>query len=273
MVEHTGLNIFEKYFLIVLYMEGQVEKVYPLLANVKELDSNTVKTVVSTLRTFVTADDALAVLRAAVTKWQQETKGVVPFELDATFEAVVSLAFASEAETKKKVVAVGVGCFSYFYSLFCRSVRTVEQTLVTDLSGAIVDSSLPQGVKDIALDVVGDVAKAVDDVVKAVDNVVKAVDDKVAAVDNKVAAVVDDKVAAAVVDNKVDTVDNKVVAVDSKAASVDNVAIDSSEAPSVKVSEVASHYSLLAPVPAPAPAPAAIPARKFSARKAGKSVV
>jgi hypothetical protein len=88
---------------------------------------------------------------------------VVPFELEATFEAVVSAAFAPQ------VAVADVSCATLLYSLLCRSVHTVKQNAVTDLSGAVVGSSLPQQVKDVVMDVLEDVVKVVDSVVAKVD--------------------------------------------------------------------------------------------------------
>ena len=121
-------------------MESSVDKVYPLLANVKTLDSKVIKNIVGALRTSVSADEALAVLRATVARWQLKTKGVVPFELEATFESIVYGVFSVDA-----VALAGGDCMSQFYSLFCRSVK---QVLVNDLSGAVV--AVSQEVMNVA---------------------------------------------------------------------------------------------------------------------------
>lgn len=121
-------------------METSVDKVYPLLANVKTLDSKVIKNIVGALRTSVSADEALAVLRATVARWQLKTKGAVPFELEATFEGIVHGVFSVDA-----VALAGGDCMSQFYSLFCRSVK---QVLANDLSGAVV--AVSQEVMNVA---------------------------------------------------------------------------------------------------------------------------
>jgi len=144
-------------------MESLVDRVYPLLADTKTLDSKVIKDIVSTLRSSVSADEALAVLRATVARWQLKTKGAVPFDLEAAFEGIVYGVFSVDA-----VALAGGDCISQFYSLFCRSVK---QVVVNDLSGAVVALS-----KEVA-----DVAEAVEAASEAASEAVVAASDAVEA--------------------------------------------------------------------------------------------
>jgi hypothetical protein len=79
----------------------------------------------------------LSVLREIVEKWQKETKGVVSFELEATFELVVKSVLGDSL----KVPAVSTRCLGQFGWVFCRSVAAVVPGAVEDISGAVVAAS------------------------------------------------------------------------------------------------------------------------------------
>jgi len=154
-------------------MESLVDRVYPLLADTKTLDGKVIKDIVTTLRSSVSADEALAVLRATVARWQLKTKGAVPFDLEAAFEGIVYGVFSVDA-----VALAGGDCISQFYSLFCRSVK---QVVVNDLSGAVV--ALSKEVADVA-EAVEAASEAVVAASDAVEAVVETASEAVAAVDS-----------------------------------------------------------------------------------------
>ena len=98
-----------------------VDKALATLTYVNTLDAKSLTAVAFVLAAELTSSPELdKALQEVVEKWLQETKGVVPFEIEATCETVVKQVLASKGDDTVK--ATSVGCLSYFASLFCRYV-------------------------------------------------------------------------------------------------------------------------------------------------------
>ena len=133
-----GLNS-QSLFIIYYYMEDLVQKVLPLLQNVKTLDADLLKNVVKTLSESVSAEQkglVLEALREAVKRWQQETKGALPFELEATFDIVVDTVF-SELPTVEAVLKSSF--VQKLLALFCAHCCSASAVAVEVATVASVD--------------------------------------------------------------------------------------------------------------------------------------
>ena len=126
-------------------MDTVVDKVYPLISNESALNAEILLNLVKSISESLSAeqrDSTLSVLQAIVAKWQKETKGVVPFELEATFELVVK----SVVDGSLKVPAVSTRCLEQIGWLFCRRVAAVVPGVVDDISAAAVAASVAASV-------------------------------------------------------------------------------------------------------------------------------
>jgi hypothetical protein len=120
--------------------EAVINKVYYLISNESVLNGEVLLNLVKSISKALSAEQrgsTLSVLREIVEKWQKETKGVVPFELEATFELVVK----SVLEGSLKVPAVSTRCLEQFGWFLCRRVAAVVPGAVEDISGAVVVAS------------------------------------------------------------------------------------------------------------------------------------
>jgi len=123
-------------------MDTVIDKVYSVISNEPVLNGEILLNLVKSILESLSAeqrDSTLSVLRATVAKWQKETKGVVPFELEATFELVVKSVLGDSL----KVPAVSTRCLGQFGWFFCRSVAAVVPGAVEDISGCAVSASSP----------------------------------------------------------------------------------------------------------------------------------
>jgi len=118
-------------------MDTVIDKVYSVISNEPVLNGEILLNLVKSILESLSAeqrDSTLSVLRATVAKWQKETKGVVPFELEATFELVVKSVLGDSL----KVPAVSTRCLGQFGWFLCRRFAAAE-----DISGCAVSASSP----------------------------------------------------------------------------------------------------------------------------------
>ena len=130
-------------------MDTVVDKVYPLISNESALNAEILLNLVKSISESLSAeqrDSTFSVLQAIVAKWQKETKGVVPFELEATFELVVK----SVVDGSLKVPAVSTRCLEQIGWLFCRRVAAVVPGVVEDISAAAVAASAAASAATVA---------------------------------------------------------------------------------------------------------------------------
>jgi len=171
-----GLNS-QSLFIIYYYMEDLVQKVLPLLQNVKTLDADLLKNVVKTLSESVSAEQkglALEALREAVKRWQQETKGALPFELEATFDIVVDTVF-SELPTVEAVLKSSF--VQKLLALFCAHCCSASAVSVDEVSAVVAaDEVVAVAAATVVPEVVAvEVATVVPEVVAVVSEVVTVV--------------------------------------------------------------------------------------------------
>jgi len=212
-------------------MEDLVQKILPLLQNVKTFDTDLLKNVVKTLRESVSAEQkglVLEALREAVKRWQQETKGVLPFELEATFDIVVDTVFLEFPTVEAVVKSSFVQKLLALFCAHCCSASSVAVEVATVAS--VVDEVV--AVAGEAVTVAAEVATVVGE---AVTVAVEA-----ATVAGEAATVVPEVVAVAV---ETVTVVSEVVAVVSEVVTV------VPETPVATLTQAVEVSTTVAPVP------------------------
>ena len=121
--------------------DAVINKLYPFISNESRLSPDVLLNLVKSISDSLSAeqrDSTLSVLREIVAKWQKETKGVVPFELEATFELVVKSVLEGSSV---KVPSVSTRCLEQFGWFLCRRVAAVVPEAFEDISGAVVAAS------------------------------------------------------------------------------------------------------------------------------------
>ena len=137
-------------------MENLVNKLYPLVENKKTLDAETIQELANILKKSVSAEQTdlvIVSLREIVAKWRRETKGVVSFETEATFELAVEKALSADivVETAKRVLWV-----TSFLQMLVSCCRVVNAEVPS-----AVDATSPASVVDEVSAVVNDSSSAV----------------------------------------------------------------------------------------------------------------
>lgn len=136
--------------------QSLVDKAVATLTDVKTLDAKSLTGAVKVVAAELTSSpEVLKVLQEVVAKWRQETKGVVPFEVEATFELVVKQVLDGKGGDAVKTVEVAsVGCLRYLASLFCRYAAAEAPKVVKEVVDAVAEVA-PDAVKG-AVETTGD---------------------------------------------------------------------------------------------------------------------
>ena len=156
-------------------------KLYLLISDKKSLNGKIILNLVKAISQALSAeqrDSTLLILQEVVKKWQQETKGDVPFELSATFELVVKNVLYGKTSS---VPFVSIGCFEQFGWIFCRRVADSAVEAAVDALDDVVEDAvdaLDDVVEDAVDAVVGAAVDVVEDVVGAAVDEGSVVDDE-----------------------------------------------------------------------------------------------